>query len=110
MSRTYRRTDDAWTGTWFGKFWAVSEWRYNQDGVYLRICYPKDSKEYKKASALYHSDAGSHLFKEPGPSWWRREFYQRPYRRRAKKQLHRYVQGEDIDVIIEDKPRLDWWT
>ena len=52
----------------------------------------KDSKEYKKAMAIYHSDSGTFSFKEPGPSWFRKLFTERPQRRESdikKTPLHR---------------------
>lgn len=109
MSRTYRRTknDD---NRWNGKNWAISEYNYNEYGVFSRMYFDKQSVEYARRIAKYHSDAGTHSFKEPGPSWFRNLYSQRPLRRQSRVILQRFVQGEDFDVIINENPKLPYWT
>ena len=109
MSRTYRRKN-SWNERWNGKKWCVSVWSYTEDGIYDKILLESNSKEYEYASAKFHSDTGTHSHKEPGPSWFRNLYSQRPHRRQSRINLQRYVQGEDFDVIIEDKPKLPYWT
>jgi hypothetical protein len=70
----------------------------------------KDSKEYKKAMAIYHSDSGTFSFKEPGPSWFRKLFTERPQRRESERQLRKYLLDEEFEVILNPKDKLEYWT
>jgi hypothetical protein len=75
-------------------------WRY----YYL----DPNSKEGKKAIARHHSDRG--WFRFIGPGWFHNQYSQRPYRRRAKREIHKFFKDEDYEVMIESKPHREYWT
>ena len=107
MSRTYRRkaTDPT------DKKWSVSEHvRIEGTWSYIWVPYPKNSNEYKKGSAKYHSDAGTHNCKEPGPSWFRNLYTERPQRQEARQQLKKFMNDPDFEVILNAKDPLEYWT
>lgn len=66
------------------------------------------SKEGKKRIAKFHSDAG-HWHSKGGPSWWICQYMQRPYRRDAKRQIQKALNDDNYEVIIQDKPKRDYW-
>lgn len=72
--------------------------------------YKKNSKEGKKRIARYRSDAGTHNFKEPGPSWFRNLYTERPNRRKAKRELQKFLRDTEYEPMIEAKPPLEYWT
>ena len=109
MSKTKRRTkstkDDMYRVT------TDLVQRFESDGNWIELVrVPKEEKELAKSLARYYSDAGTHQCKEPGPSWYRRITRQVPLRRDSARQIRRYLQGEDLEVIIETKPPLEYWT
>lgn len=112
MSRTYRRKEGIGCG-YQDKTWACSEWvritYKNGDSRLNRVPLPKDSDAYKKASSIYHSDTGTHYFKEPGPSWFRNVFCERPQRREARRQLRKYMLNEEYEVCLNAKDHLPYW-
>jgi hypothetical protein len=65
------------------------------------------SKEGKKRIALFHAD--NDWYGHHGPSWWRRQYYQRPYRRFAEREIQKAVSNDEYDAIIPDKPKLGYW-
>lgn len=79
--------------------------RYQYDAHY----YPY-SKEGKRRIAQYHSDAGTNTCKEPGPSWYRNLYTERPLRRKAKRELKKYMLDTDYEPIIEKMGKLEYWT
>lgn len=92
-----------------------SGWWYRGNGKYDpgQICdvlYKRKSVEGKKRLAKFHSDAGTHGCKEPGPAWWRNMTAERPNRRKAKRELQKYLVDNEYEPIIEAKPRLEYWT
>lgn len=66
------------------------------------------SKEGKKRIAKFHSDADYHRSRH-GPSWWLREFVQRPYRREAKNQMRKVLFDDEFEHTILDKPKRPYW-
>lgn len=66
------------------------------------------SKEGKKRIAKFHSDA-TWFHNRYGPSWWWREFYQRPYRRMAKREIQKSLNNDEYEAIIPDMPKRGWW-
>lgn len=109
MSRTYRRKNTTRVG------WATTLEYHTSDFVKTEsgwqwVPYPKDSKEYKKGYAKYHGDHGTHNFKEPGPSWFRNLFSTRPERRKAKRELHKYMMNDEYEPMIDSKGKLPYWT
>ena len=86
----------------------LDPWSWRGDSY--RFFYKKDSHEGKKRIAKYFSDAGTHRFKEPGPSWFRNLFTQRPLRRHGKRELQKFLFDPEYEVIIEEKPPLEYWT
>lgn len=113
MSRTYRRVGQTKRRGWFDNLsWYVSEWVRSDCGymALYRRQYHKDSLEYKRGKARYHSDAGSHSCKEPGPSWFRTLYAERPNRRAAKNELRKFLHNEDYEPMVVSKPKLPYWT
>jgi hypothetical protein len=96
---------------------------------YVSVYYATDSKEYKKGLARYHSDGATSRFKEPGPSFFRNLFSDRPLRRKAKNELRKFMisvpvaftgDGREVDFLqvmnecyepnIPSKGKLPYWT
>lgn len=115
MSRTFRRRNTTQNGMWSDLEYFTSEWVYpwSEFSYYsagIRVPYPKDSEEYKKGKARFHSDGGTTSFKEPGPSWFRNCFTERPQRRAAKREIQKFMQNPDYEPMILPKDPLDYWT
>jgi hypothetical protein len=114
MSKTVRRKRGDHSRLHWNLLRIESESWYNEDGSWHYVSWwtdlKPDSKEYKKAVAIYHSDAGWTSCKEPGPMWYIRETAQVPYRRRAKNELHKFMRDADYEVMIESKPHREYWT
>lgn len=126
MSRTYRRKDGHSSKGWmtakdraFRKHLTVEEaldQNYsNFQFCGYHFCYVEmvpGSKEYQHAAAKYHSDAGTHNFKEPGPGWFRNVFATRPNRRETKNELRKVVLNPEYDPVITENNRkiLPYWT
>lgn len=106
MSRTFRRKNETREYDWVLRDW--DNWVWSLPTV--RPVFTIESKSGKKALAKYHSDAGTHSCKEPGPSWFRKITRQRPLRREGKNKLRKFMLDEEIEVIIEEKPPLEYWT
>lgn len=107
MSRTYRRK----SGDPSYKRWHTSSSvRIDPDGwCWMWVPMDPASNEYKRAVARYHSDRTNN-FKEPGPSWFRKLYTERPQRREAKRQLKKYMSDPDFEVILNAKDPLEYWT
>lgn len=119
MSRTYRRTGQKAYRPWTSKADACSEWLYTDYPEPLaleiyrfnrRVPLDPGTREYRRKSARYHSDAGTTNFKEPGPSWFRNMFCERSQRRDAKQQLKKYMLNEEYEVCLMAKNPLPYWT
>lgn len=108
MSRTYRRKKGHDQSEWETSYWVYENSGWLPRTLY-RLPHPKDSKEYKKGKARYHSDA-LRQFKEPGPAWFRNLFVERPQRREAKRQLRKFMLDQDYEVILNGKDPLVYWT
>ena len=106
MTRTYRRMNASYND----KRWECSELVRVARWHWVRVDYPVGSEKYKKSSARYHSDAGTYNYREPGPSWFRNITAERPHRRSAKKQLHKFIKDYEYEVLIMNKPKLEYWS
>lgn len=67
------------------------------------------SKEGRKRLARARRDK-VYNFKEPGPSWFRNLFSQRPYRQAAKREIQKYLFDTEYEPMILRKPKLEYWT
>ena len=107
MSRTYRNrsqpphylkiVDDSniWNGYSFTEYnWSPCD-----------LC----TEEGRKEIAIWRSDA-TREFKEPGPSWYRRLFTQRPHRQQARREIYKFMLDEEYEPMILSKPKLEYWT
>lgn len=102
MSRTYRkRSDELWVLRQYVRIPDTWSW------VWVKL--DPNSREGKKELAVWRSDAYRE-FKEPGPSWFRTLFSQRPYRQESKNELRKFLQDEDYEPMILKKPKLEYWT
>lgn len=107
MSRTFRRKH----GDQYQKKWYISDYRRVEGTRYYeRIYYPGDSVKYKAGLARYHSDAGATRLKEPGPSWFRNMFTERPQRRFNDRELQKFMTRTEYEPMIIAKDRLVYWT
>jgi hypothetical protein len=121
MSRTYRNLPYSWTypsnilrdtfalevpedatlvgvKQYYGHIWYIVE-------------YNATSKAGKKRLAKYRKDGCVHAFKEPGPSWFRNLFSTRPYRRRMKREIQRFIETDgEYEVPHIRKGKLPYWT
>lgn len=108
MSRTYRRTKN-YNSNWFSRKDSYCStlgplWPYQ----YELIPIPKDTEEYARKSAYYHSDAYTHECKEPGPAWFRNLYTERPQRRFNKNELRKYMLNEDYEPMCIEMDKLPW--
>jgi len=107
MSRTYRRKtlpvpkyvtrEEVWS------------WYFRRPHLHYRY-FEVGSHEHKKALAKHFSDTGTYRYKEPGPSWFRNLYTERPQRREAVRQLKKFMLNEDYEVILNAKDKLEYWT
>ncbi len=109
MSRTIRRKSETHEYSWVLRDWDTF---FNTYGICYgtRITYDPKSKYGKKALAEFHSDAGTFEGKEPGPSWFRNLTTERPQRREAKRQLHKFMLDEEFEVMLNPMDHLEYWT
>jgi len=104
MSRTYRFKKHRWLeADVLRELVRTAPYRW----AYQRI--DAHSKEGRKKLAEFHSDKKDHWMNYRGPSWFHREFSQKPYKVRARRELHRYQRDPDHEVMIESKPRREYW-
>lgn len=111
MSRTYRIKPNKgrWNG-WNTPDRIYREFRYMEDSwSYQVVWIDRHSKEGKKRYARYHMDKVD-KFKEPGPSWFRNLFSQRPYRRHCKVELKKFLLNPDYEPDVPRRWKLDYWT
>lgn len=104
MSRTIRRK----SAKYEAKSWILKNW-VNAGGYLKQVSVPEKSREGQKALAKFHSD-GHPSFKEPGPSWFRNLFAERPQRREAKRQLTQFLKNPENEVVLRSKDPLPYWT
>ena len=109
MSRTVRRKQGlGWLYGIESYRDVLKEWIWDKEySCGLVINYDPKSKEGKKRIALFHAD--NNWYSGWGPSWWRRQFYQRPYRQMAKREIQRSLMNDEYDAIIPDRPKLGYW-
>ena len=108
MSRTYRRTGSNVYG-WNSKEIAMSVLSKSAAHRWHWDKLDPDTKEYKEALAVYHSDKTS-SFKEPGPSWFRNMFSERPMRRHNKRELMKFMRVPEYEPMVFEKYPLQYWT
>lgn len=127
MSRTYRKrkenskchNDEDWIlrESGWGTSW-IEDHDYDRIEVkchnyylktYIVIRINPSSKEGKRRLAKFHSDTGTHNFKEPGPSWFKNLTTIRPYRRKYKEQCRKFLYDTEYEVILE-KMVYEYWT
>lgn len=107
MSRTYRRRG----GDSYNLKYFVYEFAQMPGFAHwCRVEYDRDSKEYAKGKARYHSDGGTWSFKEPGPSWFRNLFTERPLRRHTKRELQKFMLDPEYEPMVEEMGKLEYWT
>lgn len=106
MSRTYRRKSPHGLADLKDSLFAYDNWPCNW--IDPTPIDPK-SKEGKEKIARYHSDATTSNNTEPGPSWFRALYTERPQRREARREIHRYFRNENHEVILNGKNRLERW-
>ena len=123
MSRTYRTRRDETRGNinWlYQEYFAadptpeeIEKYGLKQNHSYGWSCYyrflDKESKEGRAKLAHFRSDSYRE-FKEPGPSWFRNLFTERPLRRKAKRELHKFFIDPEYEPIIETMGKLEYWT
>lgn len=120
MSRTYRRKNTTQNGMWTDLDYYTSAYAcelYDMEGRsfserYEKVPFEKGSTEYRKGKAKFHSDAGTHSFKEPGPSWFRRMFH-KMYKSHVRQELHKFMLDPTYEVDLYDsteKYHMDYWT
>ena len=106
MSRTYRFNKNA---DWMERDVLRDLVRLEKTWHWVRQPIERNSREGRKKLAKFHSDKKHHWMNYRGPSWFRREFAQKPYKVRAKAELHRYMRDPDYEVVIESMPHLPYW-
>ncbi len=112
MSRTYRRKNcNPSRKSSCELYWFVTDiiWSSPRNSYY-RVQYSKNSIEYKKGKAKFHSDSGTWTHKEPGPSWFRNLTSERRIRRKHKLELHKYILDNEYEPNIIAKGKLEYWT
>lgn len=118
MSRTYRRRHTTQNGMWSDLWYFTSAFAcdlYDMVGEpyserFKRIPFEKNSPEYIKGKARFHSDMGTTSCKEPGPHWFRNLYSDRPLRRHNKNELRKYILDHDYEPICLEYWKLDYWT
>ena len=106
MSRTYRRKRGD-----HQDLEQKTQVMHRVPGRYIWYWFPMDpkSKQYKKVVNKYHSDAGTHKFNNCPQGWWVNMVMQRPYRRDAKQQIHKWMLDPEYEIILGEKPPLPYW-
>jgi hypothetical protein len=103
MSRTYRRKVIQ------GRANLAYDLKDHNTGYITPPKIDPKSKEGKRIVALYHSDNNTHSYLDKkGPGWYRRFYVQRPQRREAERQLHRWERNAEFEVILNTKDSLRW--
>jgi hypothetical protein len=104
MSRTYRFKHDKWMEKDILRdLVRVAPYRWEWEKI------SRNSPEGRKKLAEFHSDKKDYWMNYKGPSWFRKEFGQKPYKVRAKAQLQRYLRDPDYEVVVESMPHLPYW-
>lgn len=106
MSRTYRRKDKI-EYKWVLRDYINSDIELPWYRHWIKID-PK-SLEGKKRLAQHHSDAGYCWQNYKGPHWFHNLFEERPRRRKAKRELHKFMKDPDYEVMLEKKKPVIYW-
>lgn len=99
MSRTIRRKGEKNKNLWYVERY-FSNWGD----------YSPDSIEWKRRKSYYHSDSFDVTFKEPGPSWFRNLYTERPLRRKNKNELKKFLNNPEYEPMCEERGKLKYWT
>lgn len=104
MARTYRRK-----GITQDYYWVL--WHWGTPYYLNRSSYERDSKEGKKAIAIYHSDATITMEGSAPRSYCKVRWHK--MRQDAKKQLHMFWKDEEHEVQIhanhKHSANWDYW-
>ena len=104
MSRTKRFKHDKWMEQdVLRDLVKVAPFRWEWEKI------SRHSREGRVKLAKFHSDKKDYWMNYRGPSWFRREFGQKPYKARVRAELHRYMRNPDYEVVIESMPHLPYW-
>lgn len=110
MSRTYRFLNSTPTELGLSANWMFYDWK---TGMYFNSF----SQLARKKIALLYSDKKDGVRRLKGPSWYHKLTAQKPHRSKAKKQIYLFIKSfkdnltiDDChEVIIENKPKRDYW-
>ena len=80
-----------------------------QKWVWVHVPVDRNSEAGRRRLARFHSDKKQYWMNYRGPSWFRREFAQKPYKVRARRELNKFLRDPDHEVIIENKPHVPYW-
>lgn len=94
MSRTYRRKNEEWD---FHRSLRVGI-RYFSIGYIEKERLEKNSKEYKKARKVYHSDTS--YYRSSVPAWFVNMFCERPMRQKSRMAIHHWTKDQETDLIL----------
>lgn len=111
MSRTKRFKKDKWVIDYNNVLEDYDWSKHNDYSGYstIRIKVDPKSKQGKKALAKHYAGKDSSLALYKTPSWFARQYCQRPYRTRVKNLIQQYLNGTIDDIVVEDKPRCPWY-
>jgi len=100
MSKTIRRKNENWDNYCIYDF--DYKWR-------KRVVYPKDSLEYKKGMAEYHSDKLMTMAQVP--KWYKVQYCRRPFKRKEKAALRLATKYPEEDIVFPKavKDALYYW-
>lgn len=109
MSRTYRRKEGIGPGYQDKKDYCSQKVVY--EGRWPKwVDIDPGSEEYAELSAKYHSDSGTHNFKEPGPRWFRNLYTNRPLRRDSDREILKWMKNDGYEPMIDTKGKRPYWT
>lgn len=119
MSRTYRKrlsSDSKWLLRDFVLESSISDFsKYDKVQLtwsdrWIYVWYKEDSLEAKKIKAKHFSDSLGWKYNRSGPTYFKTLVAQKPYRRRAKKEIYKFMRdSEEYEVLLESKPKLPYW-
>lgn len=100
MSKTYRRKN---------KTWNFNPYQYSFDNGYLhRLPLNKDSQEFKKEKAHFHSDSYNGM---GVPHWYVNTFFEKPNRRKTKQELLKWIKNpENYEVLLRKHTKDAGWS
>ena len=102
MSRTYRRKQ----GLEEDRYWVLRVWnRHSWSWHFSLTSISEHSSEGKRLIAVYHSDAQSTM--KQVPSWYKKVFCNRPYRRKCSSLLHNV--NEETMFPVNKKNAMYYW-